>query len=269
MKSASLELELPLKEEADGLAEKKQKHLELRLGISSSDGIEGGGELTRFMGHQDVGLAQQRVVSIGLGHGGSKRCFSQTGSGFVHPWSLAARQQKAALEQAQRSPSSTSHIPRAMHPPPPVVGWPPVGTFRKNLGSSNLSKPTSAEKDEEAAKSTELENIGQKPETKSTMFVKVNMEGYAVGRKINLKAYDSYNSLSCALQKMFHNFLSTDCVNNSKQDEKAETIPANYILLYEDNEGDRMLVGDVPWELFITSVKRLYITLDPKVRKCG
>ena len=22
----------------------------------------------------------------------------------------------------------------------------------------------------------------------------------------------------------------------------------NYILLYEDNEGDRMLVGDVPWE---------------------
>lgn len=107
-----LELELPLKEEADGLAEKKQKHLELRLGISSSDGIEGGGELTRFMGHQDVGLAQQRAVSIGLGHGGSKRCFSQTGSGFLHPWSLAARQQKAALEQTQRSPSSSSHIPR-------------------------------------------------------------------------------------------------------------------------------------------------------------
>lgn len=101
-----------------------------------------------------------------------------------------------------------------MHPPPPVVGWPPVGTFRKNLGSSNLSKPTSAEKDEEAAKSTEVENIGQKPETKSTMFVKVNMEGYAVGRKINLKAYDSYNSLSCALQKMFHNFLSSKSVEN-------------------------------------------------------
>jgi hypothetical protein len=24
-----------------------------------------------------------------------------------------------------------------------------------------------------------------------------------------------------------------------------------YILLYEDNEGDRMLVGDVPWEWVI------------------
>lgn len=47
---------------------------------------------------------------------------------------------------------------------------------------------------------------------------------------------------------LFPLIYSADCVNNSKQDEKAETIPANYILLYEDNEGDRMLVGDVPWE---------------------
>lgn len=30
--------------------------------------------------------------------------------------------------------------------------------------------------------------------------------------------------------------------------EKGKVGPKNYILLYEDNEGDRMLVGDVPWE---------------------
>jgi len=29
---------------------------------------------------------------------------------------------------------------------------------------------------------------------------------------------------------------------------KKNRTKASYILLYEDNEGDRMLVGDVPWE---------------------
>lgn len=43
-----------------------------------------------------------------------------------------------------------------------------------------------------------------------SMFVKVNMEGYAVGRKVDLKAHDSYESLSLALQKMFNNFFTSE-----------------------------------------------------------
>jgi len=31
------------------------------------------------------------------------------------------------------------------------------------------------------------------------------------------------------------------------------------VLTYEDKEGDWMLVGDVPWGMFLTSVKRLRI----------
>lgn len=41
-----------------------------------------------------------------------------------------------------------------------------------------------------------------------SMFVKVHMEGYAIGRKINVKAHDGYESLSRALKKMFDNFYS-------------------------------------------------------------
>lgn len=52
----------------------------------------------------------------------------------------------------------------------------------------------------------EMESKAMKAE--ETMFVKVNMEGYAIGRKINLKAHDGYESLSRAVQKMFHNFYS-------------------------------------------------------------
>ena len=80
--------------------------------------------------------------------------------------------------------------------------------------------------------------------------------------------------------------------------QKGKGMMKNYILLYEDNEGDRMLVGDVPWEyvesgiyviclwhmlkwslidlsciclcrLFIASVKRLYITKDPRADKAA
>lgn len=40
------------------------------------------------------------------------------------------------------------------------------------------------------------------------MFVKVNMEGYVVGRKIDLGAHESYRSLYRALSKLLRNFLS-------------------------------------------------------------
>ncbi|XP_072965190.1 auxin-responsive protein IAA25-like isoform X1 [Typha angustifolia] len=270
MKSALLELQLKDEELGDGLDEYRdkkaescvQKHLELRLGMSSDTVFEGSeGPRTRLSTPQDGIVIQNKD---GPTIGGAKRCFSETG---IHPWNLASRQQKVVLEQAHQTPNSC-RVSRARHPPPPVVGWPPIRTFRRNLGSPHLSKPTNSEQEAEMTKLVDMNNES-KIITSPTMFVKVNIEGCAVGRKIDLKAYDSYDSLSYVLQKMFHNFLSHDVVKNSNQDDQVETIPSNYILIYEDNEGDRMLVGDVPWELFITSVRRLYITQDPRAQHCG
>lgn len=95
----------------------------------------------------------------------------------------------------------------------PVVGWPPVRTFRRNLAGSQATKQEmESEKEAKKAKSLmEMEKVANNinhVQSKPTMFVKVNMEGYAVGRKIDLKAHDSYDSLSKSLQKMFQNFLS-------------------------------------------------------------
>ncbi|KAF8411989.1 hypothetical protein HHK36_004548 [Tetracentron sinense] len=82
---------------------------------------------------------------------------------------------------------------------PPVVGWPPVCAFRRNLAlppkPEMESKPAATPLAAEAIKKSQ-----------DSMYVKVNLEGYAVGRKINLKAHDGYESLSHALQKMFDNF---------------------------------------------------------------
>jgi len=134
----------------------------------------------------------------------------------------------------------------------PVVGWPPVRAYRKNLSGVRQSA-------KEAKKSKVV--VDASP---MTMFVKVNMEGLAVGRKIDLMAHDGYGSLSATIQKLFCSFLSADKKTSidGADDENGDhvKISGSLELLYEDNEGDKLLVGDVPWEMFVGSVKRLYIT---------
>ncbi|GJN39879.1 hypothetical protein PR202_gb29029 [Eleusine coracana subsp. coracana] len=204
----------------------------------------------------------------------------------VDPWSLAARQEKASLEkQAHQRPDECDlqrENDRTAAPSHQPVGWPPVRAFRKNLSSA--SKPDDGfllSNNKEKPCSEDDDHGCERP----AMFVKVNLEGCAVGRKVDLQAHRGYASLSRALQSMFHGFLLSDAQwriasspgnNTDKLDEddykeqheqqQVETKKKTYILLYEDNEGDRMLVGDVPWELFVASVKRLYIAQDTRTR---
>lgn len=94
------------------------------------------------------------------------------------------------------------------------------------------------------------------------------MDGVPIGRKVDLKAYDSYEKLSSAVDELFRGLLaaqndpSVNKIQNS-HGEKAITGlldgSGEYTLVYEDNEGDRMLVGDVPWHMFVSTVKRLRV----------
>ncbi|KAJ7980490.1 Auxin-responsive protein [Quillaja saponaria] len=90
----------------------------------------------------------------------------------------------------------------------------------------------------------------------SSFFVKVYMEGIVIGRKLNLLAYHSYDGLITVLCQMF----KTTILCPNKIDEGVLHYGKYHLLTYEDQEGDWMMVGDVPWELFVTSVKRLKIT---------
>ncbi|KAI4972404.1 auxin-responsive protein IAA25-like isoform X2 [Hordeum vulgare subsp. vulgare] len=245
MKSSSVAPSLKQEQvHASKLREGVLNNLELRLGISSDNGLSSGG-----------GGATTPWLGVG-----------------VHPWSLSARQDKAALEQPQQRPNE---CPAHREDRPQLVGWPPVRTFRKNL-SATSTRPVYSEDLSKVEPSYEENdhgniNAGVSVQERPAMFVKVNLEGYAVGRKIDLNAHRGYGSLSSALQSMFHGFLSDGHGKiATREDEerpeyhKGKGTMKNYILLYEDNEGDRMLVGDVPWELFVASVKRLYIAKDPR-----
>ncbi|KAL6212528.1 hypothetical protein ACLB2K_009729 [Fragaria x ananassa] len=144
----------------------------------------------------------------------------------------------------------------------PVVGWPPVRSFRKNLANkSSLAKPASDQSPHETLKE---ESKGKSVDcnTKEHMFVKINMEGVPIGRKINLKAYDSYEKLSSAIDHLFQGLLAAQrdySAVEKENKEETKAISDSYTLLYEDNEGDRMLVGDVPWNMFVSTAKRLRV----------
>ncbi|XP_078431856.1 auxin-responsive protein IAA17-like [Wolffia australiana] len=128
-----------------------------------------------------------------------------------------------------------------------VVGWPPIQSYRKNILSGNAPKNGSASPEE-----------GSTKEEERRLYVKVSMNGAPYLRKVDLKAFACYEELSSALEKMFSCFTSG--------------IPGSeYVLMYQDKEHDWMLVGDVPWEIFIATCKRVRmmkgseaIGLDPR-----
>ncbi|KAK8980836.1 hypothetical protein V6N11_047967 [Hibiscus sabdariffa] len=120
-----------------------------------------------------------------------------------------------------------------------VVGWPPIRSYRKN----NLQ-----------TKKTEVETSG--------MYVKVSMDGAPYLRKVDLKIYKGYPEVLKALEDMFK-------FKVGKYSEREGYNGSEFVPTYEDKDGDWMLVGDVPWEMFVNSCKRLRIMKGSEARGLG
>ncbi|CAN1279711.1 Auxin-induced protein IAA4 [Linum perenne] len=121
-----------------------------------------------------------------------------------------------------------------------IVGWPPIRSYRKN---SLQPKKTEAD-------------------AASGMYVKVSMDGAPYLRKIDLKVYRGYPELLMALETMFK-FAAG--VYSEREGYKG----SEYVPTYEDKDGDWMLVGDVPWDMFMSSCKRLRIMKGSEARGLG
>ncbi|XP_022727967.1 auxin-responsive protein IAA11-like [Durio zibethinus] len=160
-----------------------------------------------------------------------------------------------------------------------VVGWPPLKPCRMNsmvnqakvLATDVFNSTMENHKNETSMveKSTigSYENSGNAKLRKS-LLVKVNMDGILIGRKVDLNAHESYEKLAKTLEDMFLRPVNPVGSMALEHDMKKEIIrpsklldgSSDFVLTYEDKEGDWMLVGDVPWEMFLSSVKRLRIT---------
>lgn len=91
--------------------------------------------------------------------------------------------------------------------PGPVVGWPPVRSFRKNLASTSSSKL--GNESSHGGQINKSDDGEKQVETKKEgMFVKINMDGVPIGRKVDLNAYNSYEQLSFVVDKLFRGLLA-------------------------------------------------------------
>ncbi|XP_010264857.1 PREDICTED: auxin-responsive protein IAA12-like isoform X2 [Nelumbo nucifera] len=168
-----------------------------------------------------------------------------------------------------------------------VVGWPPIRAYRINSLASQVKASTaeeddhsifgndknknSAKKDTNNSNNKNNSNIQEKGCRRSSLFVKVNMDGVPIGRKVDLNAHSCYESLAQTLEDMFHRPTTTVNANRSSGEKEHNLMveaakssrlldgSSEFVLTYEDKEGDWMLVGDVPWGMFLNTVKRLRI----------
>nr|AWW87406.1 ARF1 protein [Tectona grandis] len=94
----------------------------------------------------------------------------------------------------------------------------------------------------------------QSRHTHSRSCTKVQMQGVAVGRAVDLTTLRGYDELITELEEMF--------------EIKGELRPRNkWKIVYTDNEGDMMLMGDDPWLEFCNIVRRIFICSSQDVKK--
>ncbi|KAJ4913379.1 Auxin-responsive protein IAA27 [Raphanus sativus] len=219
------------------------KATELRLGLPGSESPERVG----FMS-----LKSSCPVS------GAKRVFSDAINGSTKwVFSPDVKDIKPAVPVKEKKSSAPASKAQ-------VVGWPPIRSFRKNtMASSQSQKQDGCDNNN----NTETEGCETKSGPEPCLYVKVSMEGAPYLRKIDLKTYKSYVELSSALEKMFscftigqfgsHGGCGRDGLNESRLTDLLRG--SEYVVTYEDKDSDWMLVGDVPWEMFICSCKKLRI----------
>ncbi|XP_031373327.1 auxin-responsive protein IAA28-like [Punica granatum] len=142
----------------------------------------------------------------------------------------------------------------------PVVGWPPVGSFRKNLAGNKHAYSSSPPMDKFRKGERDME-LEAALTVNQHLFVKIYMEGFLIGRKVDLLAYDSYKKLSVAIDELFGGLVAVDRWNEETTTEEHGDVDSNreYTLVYEDNEGDIILAGDVPWNMFVSTAKKLHL----------
>ncbi|XP_047153474.1 auxin-induced protein 22B-like [Vigna umbellata] len=154
------------------------------------------------------------------------------------PPSARTTNKRPLTETSEETVSNAQKNVEAEAAPPAkakIVGWPPIRSYRKNSLHEN-------------------EGAG--------IYVKVSMDGAPYLRKIDLKVYGGYTQLLKALENMFKLTIGEYSENEGYKG-------SDYAPTYEDKDGDWMLVGDVPWDMFVTSCKRLRIMKGSEARGLG
>ncbi|RZC88602.1 hypothetical protein C5167_016464 [Papaver somniferum] len=238
-----------------------EAELELGLGLSLGGGIvsksittcskkEHGGRILSVEDLGSIGSAASSFSSSGRGS-----CSNNNGS-------------SAAVAGTKRTADSVPE-PATNTAASQVVGWPPIRAYRMNSlvnqvkvsskGDNNLKKKVTTIN---CSSNDDKNNTIVKENGRNLWFVKVNMDGERIGRKVDLNAHTCYDTLAQALEEMFHKPTIANFIRSNGEKEFSSKLldgSSDFVLTYEDREGDWMLVGDVPWGMFLNTAKRLRI----------
>ncbi|GLT49667.1 hypothetical protein SLA2020_232100 [Shorea laevis] len=126
------------------------------------------------------------------------------------------------------------------------------GLSIQSISDSDLKSDFS--KDSKGRSQLSVKETNRQSSNSPRSCTKVQMQGVAVGRAVDLTMIDGYNKLIDELEKMF--------------DIKGQLCPRDkWEVIYTDDEGDMMLVGDDPWPEFCNMVRRILICSSQDVRK--
>nr|WAK98323.1 ARF2 protein [Paeonia lactiflora] len=84
---------------------------------------------------------------------------------------------------------------------------------------------------------------------------KVHKQGIALGRSVDLTKFNNYDGLIAELDRLFE--FGGELMAPKK----------NWLIVYTDDEGDMMLVGDDPWQEFCGMVRKIFIYTREEVQR--
>ncbi|KAL1071777.1 hypothetical protein V6Z11_D11G110000 [Gossypium hirsutum] len=121
-------------------------------------------------------------------------------------------------------------------------------------------KPETSKEQKQVASETSTQEMQAKQGSATSMRSRtkenftVHMQGIAVGRAIDLTALKGYNDLINELEKMFE--IKGELCRSGQ-----------WSIVFTDDEGDMMLVGDDPWVEFCKMVRKIFIYSSEEVKK--
>ncbi|XP_073311846.1 auxin response factor 9-like [Primulina huaijiensis] len=130
--------------------------------------------------------------------------------------------------------------------------------FPKVLSSGNSEQKSVLSRDSRDTTKEKLQNPSKEVQSRhsqsSRSCTKVHMQGVAVGRAVDLTSLNGYNELITELEEVFS--ISGELRSREKWE-----------IVFGDNEGDIMLLGDYPWPEFCKIVRRIFIWSCQDVKK--
>ncbi|KAJ0795023.1 putative transcription factor ARF family [Helianthus annuus] len=94
-------------------------------------------------------------------------------------------------------------------------------------------------------------NLGVSPRS----CTKVHKQGIALGRSLDLTKFNNYEELIAELDELF------------EFNGELKTCNKTWLVVYTDDEGDMMLVGDDPWQEFCGMVRKIFIYTREEVQR--